>query len=334
MKESLQHKSFDTFKSNPTSYIAVGVMCGMFLILSVLVSLIDPLLLVVALPIIGLPFLFASHVSCYFLRINQPITISAYFRYFLGFFRAQFRGSFRAIISYLKSLAVYFAGIFVASIVIYLIYKMQYGVLFTEALNKFVYQYVSSAEYTYEDIMDLLYENNNLLLTFFIYISAFGIPLAVLAFIYYISFSSLSIYYRTSLTIVASPLLKMSVGNTYNKYRKKMRLDWLKLNWPILVLSLFGMVAAALINLFFIRRVDLLPGMIIIGAVSLLMFYLPLYFTNMETIYLKYEDKFKEGNQEAISTILQRIQNSIDLSEEEKRNLEQSLQGHKEDEEE
>ena len=333
MKESLQHKSFDTFKSNPTSYIAVGVMCGMFLILSVLVSLIDPLLLVVALPIIGLPFLFASHVSCYFLRINQPITISAYFRYFLGFFRAQFRGSFRAIISYLKSLAVYFAGIFVASIVIYLIYKMQYGVLFTEALNKFVYQYVSSAEYTYEDIMDLLYENNNLLLTFFIYISAFGIPLAVLAFIYYISFSSLSIYYRTSLTIVASPLLKMSVGNTYNKYRKKMRLDWLKLNWLIFVLPLIGSGLGALVYFLVIKNILYFAPALTIGAFIPYLFFLPFYFPNMEVLYHRYENVFKEGNKMAIESFLERIQRSLELSEEEKRNLEESFKENNDDKE-
>ena len=54
----------------------------------------------------------------------------------------------------------------------------------------------------------------------------------------------------------------------------------------------------------------------------------------METIYKKYEMNFKEGNQEAIETILTRIQNSIDLSEEEKKNLEASLRGqdHQDDE--
>ena len=50
MKESLRSQSFATFKSNPTSYISVGIMCGLFLIMSVLVAFIDPILLIIAVP--------------------------------------------------------------------------------------------------------------------------------------------------------------------------------------------------------------------------------------------------------------------------------------------
>ena len=332
MKESLRYQSFATFKSNPSSYIAVGIMCGLFLILSVLIAFVDPLLLILALPLLGLPFLFASHISCFYLRLNQPITVSAYIRYFLGFFRSQFRGSFRVMISYLKSLGFYFGSILVATFIVYLVYRLQYGTVFVDALNKFIFQYISSTEATYDDILNILNENNGLLLTFFIYISAFGMPVGLLSFIYYISFSSLSIYFRTSIPFVASPLLKMSVSNTYRHHRHKMAKDWFKLNWPILLLSLVGMVLFALIDILLIKRIDLLPGFVIVGGVSLLMFYLPLYFTNMETIYMKYEQNFIQGNQEAINTVLQRIQNSIDLSEEEKRNLEESLRGKENDE--
>lgn len=326
MKESLARASFTKFKSNPASYVAVGLMCGLFLILTAIFALINPSLLIIAIPLIGMPFLFASHVACYYLTINQPITISSYFRYFAGFFRAQFRGSFRGIISFLKSLAFYFASAFIAGIIVYCIFKAYYGNVFTDSLNELAYQYVNSIDYTYEDIMMLLYENDNLLLTFIFYISAFAIPVAMLAFIYHISFSSISIYYRTNV-ITTLPLLKMSINFTYAKHRHAMRKDWFKLNWPMLVLSLLGMVAFALINLLIIRRADLLPAFVMIGGVSLLMFYLPLYFANMETIYRKYESYFRDGNQEAIAAILQRIQDSIDLSEEEKRNLEESLKG-------
>lgn len=334
MKESLRKTSLDTFKHSPSSYIAVGVMCGLFLILSVLFALIDPLLLVIALPLLAMPFLFASHISCYYLRINQPITISAYFRYFLGFFRSPFRGSFRAIISFLKSLAFYFGSAFIASIVIYFIFKANYGVTFVEGFNKLIYTYVSYAEATYDDVVAVLEENDGLLLTFILYISAFAIPLAMLAFIYYISFSSISIYFRANATFEAGPLLKMSVSNTYSLHRKNMRKDWFMLNWPILVLSLLGMAIFALVDILLVKRLDLLPAFVIIGGVAFLMFYLPLYFTNMETIYLKYEANFKQGNTQAIATILERIQNSIDLSEEEKKSLEESLKGAKQDEEE
>ena len=335
MKDSLRSASLNKFKSNPTSYLAVGIMCGLFLIIAAVLAFIDPLLLIIAVPLIALPFLFASHVACYYLQINQQINPSAFFRYFTGFFRAQFRGSFRGLISFLKSLAFYVAMSFLSGIVLFLIFKAHYGATFTDSFNSLAYQYVYSPEATYEDIIEILNANDGMLLTFIIYVSAVAIPLAMLAFIYYISFSSISIYYRANVLVASAPLLKMSVNSTYALHRKNMRRDWFALNWPMLVLSFLGMLGFAMLDIFVVRRIDLLPSFVIVGGVALLMFYLPLYFANMETIYKKYEQYFKEGNQRAIEAILQRIQNSIELSEEEKKHLEESLRGiHNDDPEE
>lgn len=327
MKDSLRATSFNRFKTNPTSYLAVGIMCGLFLIIATVLAFIDPLILIIAVPLIALPFLFASHVACYYLQINQQINPSAFIRYFTGFFRAQFRGSFRGLISFLKSLGFYFGMVLVSGITFYLIFKGQYGETFTGSFNNLIYTYAYNPEATYEDIINLLNANDGMLLTFIITVSAVAIPLAMLAFIYYISFSSLSIYYRTNVLVASAPLLKMSVNSTYALHRKNMRKDWFALNWPMLALSFLGMIGSAVLDIFVVRRIDLLPSFVIVGGVALLMFYLPLYFANMETIYKKYEQYFKEGNQRAIESILQRIQSSIELSEEEKKHLEESLRG-------
>ena len=327
MKDSLRNISFNKFKTNPTSYLAVGIMCGLFLLLVGILAFIDPAILVIAVPLLALPFLFASHVACYYLQINQQISLTAYARYFVGFFRSQFRGSFRGLISLLKSLGFYFGTLIVASIVFYLIYKANYGETFVTSFNTLVFNYINNAEFTYEELIALLTQNDNMLLTFIVYISAVAIPLSMLAFIYYISFSSLSIYYRANVAFGAAALLKMSVGNTFARHRSEMRKDWFSLNWPMLALSFAGMIGFAILDLLLVKRIDLLPTFVIVGGVALLMFYLPFYFANMETIYKKYEMNFKEGNQEAIETILRRIQSSIDLSEEEKKNLEASLRG-------
>jgi hypothetical protein len=45
----------------------------------------------------------------------------------------------------------------------------------------------------------------------------------------------------------------------------------------------------------------------------------------MEVLYHRYEESFKEGNKKAIEIFLERISNSIELSEEEKRKLEESF---------
>ena len=308
-------------------------MCGLFLLLVMVLAFIDPAILIIAVPLLALPFIFASHVACYYLQVNQQISLTAYARYFMGFFHSQFRGSFRGLISLLKSLGFYVATLIVAGITFYLIYKANYGETFVTSFNTLAFNYINNAEFTYEELIALLTQNDNMLLTFIVYISAVAIPLSMLAFIYYISFSSLSIYYRANVAFGAAALLKMSVGNTFARHRSEMRKDWFLLNWPMLALSFAGMIGFAILDLLLFKRIDLLPTFVIVGGVALLMFYLPLYFANMETIYKKYEMNFKEGNQEAIETILRRIQSSIDLSEEEKKNLEASLRGQdKEDE--
>ena len=333
MKNSLRASSFNRFKSSPSSYIAIGVMGGLFLIISMLIAFISPAFLLISVPLVGLPFLFASHIASYYLQIDQPVTFGAFLRYYYGFFRTQFRSSFRGIASFLKSLLFYLGSVLIATLVFVVIFSNKYGSDFTEALISFGINYFY-ADVTYEDLIAMLNANDGMLLTFIFYVSAFGIPLAMLAFIYYISFSSLSIYYRANVAFAAPPLLRMSISNTYSLHRRDMRKDWFSLNWPLLVLSLLGMAGFAVLDILLVKRIDLLPAFVMVGGVATLVFYLPFYFTNMEVIYKKYELNFKEGNQKAIEDVLQKIQNSIDLSEEEKRSLEQSLQGKSNDEEE
>lgn len=334
MKDSLRANSLNRFKSNPASYIAIGLMGGLFLIISMLIAFISPALLFISIPLVGLPFLFASHIASYYLQIDQPVTFSAFLRYYYGFFRTQFRSSFRGIISLLKSLIFYVVSVLIATLVFVIIFTNRYGSDFTDALTNFAFNYFYSANATYEDLIAMLNANDGMLLTFIFYVSAFGIPLAMLAFIYYVSFSSLSIYYRANVAFAAPPILRMSISNTYSLHRRNMRKDWFSLNWPLLVLSFLGMAGFGVLDILVIKRIDLLPAFVMVGGVAILVFYLPFYFTNMEVIYKKYEMDFKEGNQKAIQDILQKIQNSIDLSDEEKRSLEQSLQGKSDDEEE
>ena len=148
MKDSLRSISFNKFKANPSSYIAVGIMCGLFLLLVTILAFMSPSLLIIAVPLLALPFLFASHVACYYLQINQQISLSAYARYFIGFFRSQFRGSFRGLISFLKSLGFYFATVLVAGIIFYLIFKAQYGDTFVTSFNTLMFQYINNIEFT------------------------------------------------------------------------------------------------------------------------------------------------------------------------------------------
>ena len=331
MMQGLWNDSLSRLKKNASSYIAVGVMCGLFLILVALLALIEELLLIVAVPILMLPIIFSGHIACYYIKLNQPITVSAVFRYFGGFFRPQFRGSFKAIRAFLTSLLFYLGGFMLFYLLLYFVYKYTYGSLFTDSLTSLIKQY-SSSNITYEDLINTLQENDGLLLTFIMYASVLPLPIAILRFIYVISFSSISIYYRNNCVGAAPSLISLSVNNTFAFKRKKMRRDWFILNWPLLVLSLLGSVAGGLIAVFVIKDINYLSVLVNLGSVALLFIFLPIYFSNLITLYERYEQSFKEGNKRAIEMILARIESSLDLNEDEKRGLEESFKNADHDE--
>ena len=311
------------FKNNMSSYIAVGVFCALFFILISTLSFIDDFIALIAVPLFALPFLFASHISCYLLEMNQPISPSSFFRYYSSFFRPQFRSSFRLLMSFLKTLAVYFSALTVSGIIMYIVFQNINGALFTSAVTNLIKQYINGINY--EELSDILRDNNGMLLTYISIVSVMPIPFAITAFFYFISFSSIALYYRANVNIGAPSLLRLAIASTYGKVRGAMRKDWLKLNWPLLVLLFVGSVSSGLICAFVFHRLALLGPALILGAFILLIFFLPFYFPNMEVLYHRYEEEFKQGNRQAVEIILTRIQSSIDLSEEEKRNLEESF---------
>lgn len=331
MNESLTSQALKRFKKNAVSYVLVGVLCALFFILLSALSLIDVTAFVIAIPFFALPFLFASHISCYLLEVGEPIKIGSFFRYYFSFFRPQFRGSFRGIPAFLKTLAVYGVILLISYLCFFMAYRHMYGETFTNAINYLNAQYLNG--FSYEDLVETLESNDGFLLTFMLYVSAVPLPFSVAAYMYFISFSSVSLYYRANINNGAPSLMRLAIANSYSRYRRSMRKDWFKLNWLIIVLPLVGSGVGALIYFFVVKDIIYLAPLLIAGALVPYLFFLPFYFANMEVLYHRYENVFKEGNKMAIESILNRIQSSIELSEEEKRNLENSFKNDNEEKE-
>lgn len=332
MKQSLRRLSFERFKQNVGSYIAIGLMCGLFLVLAAMLSLVNELLILVVMPAICMPMIFSCYIACYYMKANQPVTISAMTHYYFGFFNPKYRGSFRGIRAFLISLAFYAATSLIVFVIFYSIFKSTYGATFTSSLSSLVRDYMSN-EFTYDDLVNYLSANNNLLLTFVLYVYSLSLPVGILFFIYSISFSSLSIYYRDRVMTGAPSLLRLAIGSAYSICAKKMRKEWFKLNWPLLTLSLVGSALGAVLSIYIIKNISYLFAFISLGSVALLFFYLPFYFPSMEILFEHFEYAFLEGNKKAVEMIISRIQNSIDLTDEEKRSLEESFKNDKGDEE-
>lgn len=330
MKNPLRQQAFNKAKNNIYANIAIGIFCGLAMILVTMLTLIDFAFLIIVIPFFLLPFLFACHISSYYLQINQPVSMPGFFSYFLGYFRPQFRGTFRAISSFAKAVLFYLGGTFVFSAILYFIFQSYYGQFFVDAVEEFVVVF-NLNELSIEDFNNMLNANNGLLLTFFAYAEAMAIAPLMLSFIYFISFSSISLYYRANVLVSTIPIIRLCVNNTYRRFGKEMRKDWWALNWPLLALSVFGMVVASVICIFAIQDITLLPSLVMIGSVALLFIFLPFYYPNIEVIYKKYENHFKQGNEQAINEIIQKLQRSIDFSAEEKKNIEESLKNEQND---
>ena len=331
MNESIVKLSFTRFKRNISSYIAVGIMCCLFLVLVASLSFLNEFAFLLAIPLIGLPTLFACHIACYLLEVNQNITVGAFARYYASFFRPQFRSSFRGIVAFLLSLAVSFCLGVISAIAMYLAFKAHFGDTFVNAFNGLVEKYMSGI--TLEELNSLLKENDGLLLTFVSFVASIPLPFAIVAFIVVVSFNSISLYYRANITSGAPSLIRLGIANAYRANKKKMIKDWLTLNWWLIVLPLVGCLASGLICVFGTKSYSLLAPYVTVGAFIPLVFFLPFYFPNMEVLYHRYENVFKEGNKMAIESLLERIQTSLELSEEEKRNLEESFRENNEDKE-
>ena len=323
MEQSLTKTAFKRFRSNMSSYIAVGIMCGLFLILVSALSIINETVFFIAIPLLALPALFASHIACYLLEAEQNITMGAFGRYFISFFRPQFRGSFRGIIAFLISLAVSVTLGIISALVMFAVFKGHYGDAFTGPFNSLLEKYLSGM--TYDELMAALKDNNGILLTFISFVTAFPLPFAITTFIVIVSYNSISLYYRANIASGAPSLIRLSINSAYQSNRKAIIKDWLTLNWPLIFLPLVGSLVAAIICIFGTKTYSLLPSSVTVGVFIPLVLFLPFYFSNMEVLYHRYENSFKEGNKKAIQIILERIQNSIELTEEEKRNLEESF---------
>ena len=331
MEQSLVKTSFARFKSNMASYIAVGIMCGLFLILVSALSIINETAFIIAIPLLALPILFASHIACYLLEADQNITMGAFGRYYISFFRPQFRGSFRGIIAFLISLAVSFCLGVISCFIMFLAFKGHYGDAFVGPFNNLVEKYLSGI--TYDELVAILKDNNGILLTFLSFVTALPLPFAITTFLVIVSYNSISLYYRANIASGAPSLIRLSISSAYQSKKKEIKRDWLILNWWLLLLPIVGSLVAGIICIFVTKTYDLLTAYVTIGAFVPLVFFLPFYFPNMEALYHRYEETFKEGNKKAIQVILERIQSSIELTEEEKRSLEESFKDDNEEKE-
>ena len=110
--------------------------------------------------------------------------------------------------------------------------------------------------------------------------------LAMLYFIYRILYESLSIYIRVACAKANPSFLRTIVAECYRNNKKSLKRDFWSLNFPLAILMLVGFISGLVVCyfLFSTNMLVLLPFGFV-GAFTISMFYMPFFYTNLDTLY-------------------------------------------------
>lgn len=294
MIKHLRQKALDIYKQTWLESWLVGLLSGLLITGIICLDFILPLMVVLTIPFLCLPILFAAHVSHMGLNFNGRLTFRGTIKQIFFYFRSPFYSSFGFFSSLLKSLAV-----FVITEVFLSFFGQQLTYLINPGINDSIqalYDYLTDlSDPVVMDIETFFTMNDYALL---IYMSIVVVPafiLAVAFFIYNISRNSIGIYLRMNIPNPDHGYVKMVQNETHRRNRMPMFKAWMSLNWPGILLFFLGSIGAAIaLTLLTHNPINILVGCIAGGAL-LLSFFMPFYLCNMEAIYEMFAPSYQRG---------------------------------------
>ncbi len=276
------------YKAHPLNSWVLGITCAIFFAALYGFDLALPGLNYIVIPLLGIPFLFASILTHFQLKMNNEVRTRNFFRFFAVYFTRPFRSSFRVLISFFKSIVVDAFFTIVLFIIIYLFFTNNYGDTFN---NNFVgfFETITDASLTttaYNDaVQGYLSANNNMLYVFFNLIFIPSSFISCLAFLYFISLESFSIFVRLNAPQNPPVFIRVALKEAIKKQGKSFYGTYLGLNWPLFLLFIIGFVGGLTISLQFNGDATFASSIAMMAGLGLTSFFVPFYFNNMEAIY-------------------------------------------------
>lgn len=290
----LRQRALDIYKKTALESWLVGLLSGLLITGIICLDFILPLMVVLTIPFLCLPILFAAHVSHMGLNYNGRLTFRGTIKQIFFYFKSPFYSSFGFFSSLLKSVIV-----FIATEIFLSFFGQQITYFINPGINDSIqalYDYMMDFSNTsVTDIETFFTMNDNALL---IYMGIVVIPafiLAVAFFIYNIARNSIGIYLRMNIPNPDHGYIKMVINDTHRRNRMLMFKAWMSLNWPGIILFFLGSIGAAIALLFYTQDpVSILVGCIG-GGVFLLSFFMPFYLCNMEALYEMFAPAYQRG---------------------------------------
>ena len=322
-KSKLKQQASEYYRHSPISCWILGLTSGVLVAAIIALDLLVPCISFLTIPLLVVPILFSAQVQHVMLKTQATITVTSSVRTFGLYFKRDFFGTFSILFNFLKSVIVFLileSAISMVASYIFIVVNPQF-----QASVNGLYELIYSYEFSYEDIINQLTANNYLLLNF---ISICVIPstfIAIIFFIYNLSRYSLMVYYKMHLRRTDSRFAKLVYQFASRGRRMEMFKNYMSLQWPLYVLLVFGFAGGSVFGYFFYYDILKMISFGLVGGALLGAFFLPFYFSNQQAFYDMYAGLYDAVTKEVTTSLIGRLQSDIDLSEQEKERLEETL---------
>ena len=322
-KSKLKQQASEYYRHSPVSCWILGLTSGVLVAAIIALDLLVPCISFLTIPFLIVPILFSAQVQHVMLKTEATITVTSSLRTFGLYYKRDFFGTFSLIFNFFKSLVVFLVletTISMAASTIFVILNPQF-----EASINSLYQLLYSYEFTYEDIINQLNANYYLILKFLSICIIPSVFIALIFFIYNLSRYSLMVYYKMHLRRTDSRFAKLVYQFAMRGRRIEMLRNYLSLQWPLYLLLVIGFAGGSVFGYFFYYDILKMIGFGLVGGALLGAFFLPFYFSNMQALYDMYAGLYDAVTKEVTTSLIGRLQSDIDLSEQEKERLEETL---------
>lgn len=323
-RSSLRQYARDNYHNAPAGSWILGLTTGILICAVIALDLLVPGLVIFAFPFVIVPLVFSGTIQHVMFKANKPVTVGSSFRSFGLYYRSDLRGSFGFVVNLLKSLLVFLALemtiSFIASSIFQYLSKD-----FVEAMNTFL-NMIEEESLTLEDLYNVLYINDGILMKYFMIVLFPSLYAAFIFMIYNMSRFSVMIYFRMNLKRGNDRFVKYVYKETVRRQRMKMFKDYMALNFPLYILLILGLGGGTVLGYFW--QGDIITMLIcgFLGGALLSSFFLPFYFGNQEALFDEYANEFHKSVNIITKQLMSTIQTNIDLSIEEKENLEKRME--------
>ncbi|MCR5333252.1 MAG: hypothetical protein K6E11_04480 [Bacilli bacterium] len=305
------------FKSKFFQVLPFTMLYGFFIVLVLALAFFVPPSLILTVPFVVLPSTFALQISVSHINNNFPPQFKIFFIGFGLYFSSKGFGCYNSLGGFLKSLGVFvfFEGIL--EIILSFVW-MKYDPALKELLTN-----VSIDSYL--TLATQLMNNAS-----FVKITKISTLVGMLFAFYMFAHHIFSHGMKANLIMynanspVTMPMYKAMHKQFFPMVRKEYYKDYYSTIWPIIPVYFVSYAGGACLAYFLLEDTDFMQCQVIALAVAFIVCFtlLPLVSNAMENLYKKYSPRYNELSVKSVKASFEELMKSKDLSEEQKRALE------------